>query len=160
MRVSSERFCGRLHSRLLQHGSDVTGSSRISSSEFVEFVRICENDWRLRPYLTMKGALVAVELDKFIKKGLKTTRQSTRQELTCLDERFRRRRRSYSWIAGYRTPYSFTDVRINRNELYMQLTVVWDHFAAPCSHGIAHRGVLPCTRKWTQLHRIPALRAL
>jgi hypothetical protein len=106
-----------------QRRNDATGSSRISSSEFVEFVRICENDWRLRPYLTMKGALVAVELDKFIEKGLKTTRQSTRQELTCLNERFRRRR-SYSWIAGYRNPYSVTDVRITRNQLIILYTVV------------------------------------
>jgi hypothetical protein len=95
--------------------------SYISSSEYV-FV----------PHLPGRGALIAAELDKFMEMGLKTTRQSTRQQLTCLDERFRRRRRSYSWISGYRTPFfSITDVRINRNQLTVHCTVVWDHFTTP-----------------------------
>ena len=43
----------------------------ISSSEYVEFVRICEeNDWRLRAHLPRRGELKAAELDKFMEKGL------------------------------------------------------------------------------------------
>jgi hypothetical protein len=146
---------------ILQHGSATATQRRnCSSSEYVEFVRICEhNDWRLRPYLPRRETLLAAELDRFIEMGLKTTRQSTRQQFTCLDERFRRRRSS-SWISGYRNPYSITDVRINRKRRSIDCAVVWDHFAAPCSQGIAHRGVLPCTRKWIRLQRIPVLRAL
>jgi hypothetical protein len=42
---------------------------------------------------------------------------------------------------GILDPILVTGVRINRNELYIHCTVVWDHFAAPCSHGIAHHPV-------------------